>query len=100
MLGMVPLLARGYWDSVLELWLAARLHRKRCTSPRPRLSITRHHLLSITPHLLFMSRQRRCTSGRCTMAIRTIEVIAANEGLGRLGDNYAGGTSISRSAGV
>ena len=52
MLGMVLLLARGYWDSVLGLWLAARLHRKRCMSPRRRLSITPHRRLSITPHLL------------------------------------------------
>ena len=41
MLGMVPLLARDYWDSVLELWLAARSHRKRCISLRHRLFITR-----------------------------------------------------------
>ena len=45
MLGMVLPLEQGYWDSVLELWLAARLHRKRCMSPRHRLSITRHLLL-------------------------------------------------------
>jgi hypothetical protein len=44
-LGMVLPLERGYWDSVLELWLAARLHRKRFTSRRHRLSITRHLLL-------------------------------------------------------
>jgi hypothetical protein len=51
------------------------------------------------PPPLFMSRQRPCTSGRCTMAIRTIEAIAANEGLPTR-RQYTGGTSISRSAGV
>ena len=35
----------GLLDSVLELWLAARSHRKRYTSPRHRPSITRHPLL-------------------------------------------------------
>jgi hypothetical protein len=44
-LGMVLPLEQGYWDSVLELWLAARSHRKRYTSPRHRPSITRHLLL-------------------------------------------------------
>jgi hypothetical protein len=72
MLGMGLPLEQGYWDSVLELWLAARLHRKRYTSPRHRLCITRHLLL-------FMSRQRPYTSGRYTMAIRTIEATAVND---------------------
>ncbi len=94
MLGMVLPLVQGYWDSVLELWLAARLHRKRFMSRRHRLFITRHLLL-------FMSRQRPYMSGRCTMAIRTIEATAVNDlktaelGLTTFGIIHAGRMPIS-----
>ena len=72
MLGMVLLLERGYWDLVLELWLAARLHANGVCRPAAAC------LLRATTSARYVA-PAPVYVGPVYMAIRTIEAIAAND---------------------
>ena len=74
---MAPRLVQGCWDLASEPLSAARSHRKRCTSRRPRRSIT-HHLHRFTSRRLSTSRQHPFTLDRRITGVR-IEVIDASD---------------------
>ena len=92
----------GLLGLVLGLWLAARLHRKRCMSPRRRLSITPHRRLLLRPtsSCLCSASARLRWAGvlwpSATSRLSPLTIYDSGTWAGPLGDNYAGGTSISR----
>ena len=77
MQAMAPPLVQGCWDLASEPLSAARSHRKRCTSRRPRRFIT-HHLHRFTSRRLSTSRQHPFTLDRRITGVR-IEVIDASD---------------------